>query len=331
MKFILKVFKTFSIKTLFDISKKISIKQNKNRLLIILDMIWCGIKYKASFHDYQEFEFYNLNSKQRKTYLTRGINNKIVRLYNDKKYWHIFKEKKEFYKKFKKYIKRDIFTIETNNFNDFKNFLKNKNKIIVKPNDGEGGKGIKIIDVNNININELYNNLLSNKQLVVEEVIKQHDILDELYNKSVNSLRMFTFYDGYKVHFLQAILKIGNGNIVDNFSSGGMYTFIDENGFVKTPAIDKNDNIYEKHPITNKDIINLEIPYFKEAIELVKKASLEIPLIKYIGWDVAITNNGPIIIEGNCYPGIFQIKPSLSSTKTGILEKYKKIIKEKKL
>ena len=331
MSFILKVFKFFSIKTLFDISKKIKVKSNKNRLLIILDMIWCGIKYKASFHDYQEFEFYILNANERKTYLTRGINNTIVKLYNDKKYWYIFKEKNEFYKKFKKYIKRDIITIEANNFDKFKEFVKNKDKIIVKPNDGEGGFGIEIIDTNSTNIKELYNNLLQNNKIIVEEVIKQHDILNKLYDKSVNTLRIFTFFDGNEVNFLQAILKIGNGNIVDNFSSGGMYTFIDENGFVKTKAIDKNDNIYEKHPITNKSIINLQIPYFKEAIELVKKASREIPEIKYIGWDVAITNEGPDIIEGNYYPGIFQIKPSLSPVKIGILTKYKEIIKEKKL
>ena len=56
-------------------------------------MIICALKYGAAFYDYQEFEFYNLNSKQRKTYLTRSINNKIVKAYNNKDFWYIFNDK----------------------------------------------------------------------------------------------------------------------------------------------------------------------------------------------------------------------------------------------
>ena len=42
-------------------------------------------------------------------------------------------------------------------------------------------------------------------------------------------------------------------------------------------------------------------PCSKEAIELVKKAALVVPQVKYIGWDVCVTENGPAIIEGNNY------------------------------
>ena len=51
--------------------------------------------------------------------------------------------------------------------------------------------------------------------------------------------------------------------------------------------------------------------------------------IKYIGWDVAIKNDGICIIEGNSYPDVFQIKPSFSKNKTGILPKYEEIMKIK--
>ena len=37
------------------------------------------------------------------------------------------------------------------------------------------------------------------------------------------------------------------------------------------------------------------------AAELVKKAAMVLPQVGYIGWDVAITENGPAIIEGNNY------------------------------
>lgn len=328
-KFLLRIFKSSSIKTLLDISKKISKEKNKMRLFIIIDMIYCGIVYGAAFHDYQEFEFYNLNRKQRKTYLTRGINNKIVNLYNNKEYWEIFNDKTKFNDLFKDFIKRDTINLNNCSLEEFKNFTKNKDKIIVKPNCGEGGKGISIIDLKDKNIKNLYEELIENKTTLVEELIKQHEKLNKLYDKSVNSLRMFTFQHDNKAYFLQAILKIGNGGIVDNFSSGGMYTFADENGFIITPAIDRKDDIYEIHPVSKCNIVEFEVPFFKEAVELVKKASFKVPEVGYIGWDVAITDKGPIIIEGNCYPGVFQIKPSLSKEKIGILKKYKEVMKIK--
>ena len=57
---------------------------------------------------------------------------------------------------------------------------------------------------------------------------------------------------------------------------------------------------------------------------MVKKASKIIPEVKYIGWDVAITPDGPVIIEGNCYPGVFQMKPSFNKEHIGLIPKYEK-------
>ena len=65
---------------------------------------------------------------------------------------------------------------------------------------------------------------------------------------------------------------------------------------------------------------------FNEAVELVKKAAKVVPEIGYIGWDVAISENGPIIIEGNCFPGVFQVKPSLDKNKVGLIPKYNEIM-----
>ena len=43
------------------------------------------------------------------------------------------------------------------------------------------------------------------------------------------------------------------------------------------------------------------MPYFKEACEEVLKGIKIIP-DRFIGWDVAITPNGPIIVEANTTP-----------------------------
>ena len=41
------------------------------------------------------------------------------------------------------------------------------------------------------------------------------------------------------------------------------------------------------------------LPYWNEVRELVKNVHAKLPDIKSIGWDVAITENGPILVEGN--------------------------------
>ena len=316
-------------KNMIKIAKNISKKIKKNYILILFDMVRCGFKYQAGYYDYQEFEFYNLNKKQRETYLTRGKNNEIIKKFNEKSKFYIFDNKDEFYKTFNKFLKRKWMELDGNNKDEFVKFLKENKIAIVKPVDGEGGKGVeKIVYTSDDACEELYNKLINNNQTIVEQCITQNKELNNLYSKSVNSLRMFTFYRDGESHFLQAILKIGNGGVVDNFSSGGMYTYLDENGVVYVEAIDRLDNIYNEHPISKCPIVGFKVPMFKEAVELVKEAAKVVPEIGYVGWDVAIGENEPIMIEGNCYPGVFQVKPSLAKNKEkmGLIPKYNRIM-----
>ena len=53
------------------------------------------------------------------------------------------------------------------------------------------------------------------------------------------------------------------------------------------------------------------IPGVKEAFELCRSAARRLPQERYIGWDIAFSVNGPVIVEGNQYPGY------------GILQHYK--------
>ena len=79
IKYLFKRIIKMDYKNMFKIAKAISKKIKKNTLFILLDMIKCGLKYQAGYYDYQEFEFYNLNKKERNTYLTRGKNNEIIK------------------------------------------------------------------------------------------------------------------------------------------------------------------------------------------------------------------------------------------------------------
>ena len=309
---------------MFRIAKQVSKKAHKPYLYILFDIIRCGLKYQAGYYDYQEFEFYLLNKEERKTYLTRGINNSLVKKYNNKEYWHYLQDKIEFNTKFNKYLKRDWIDLRNTDVKDFEKFLKGKEYVIAKELDNCGGKGISKIKVTK-DVKKIRNELINNKQFLVEEIIVQNKKIAKLYDGSVNTLRFFTFFDGKETHILNSIFKIGNNGFVDNFSSGGMYTFLNKEGKVICPAIDQADNKIEIHPSTKEQILGFEIPNFDKACEIVKEASKEIKEIQYIGWDVAILEKDACLVEGNEFPGVFQIKPSFDNGKhEGILTEYKK-------
>ena len=61
------------------------------------------------------------------------------------------------------------------------------------------------------------------------------------------------------------------------------------------------------------------------------KASEKIPQIGYIGFDIAITKNGPILIEGNELPGydLYQSKVHMSKNKEGKKPEFDAIIYKK--
>ena len=76
-----------------------------------------------------------------------------------------------------------------------------------------------------------------------------------------------------------------------------------DTGVLLYPGRDKAGNIYNKHPSTATEIVGFQIPLFEEAKAMVKKACAVVPEIGIVGWDVGITPQGPIIIEGNEMPG----------------------------
>lgn len=323
----LKCIKNMNLSNMLNIVDKINKKTKIDKHYLIMDMIICSNKYGAGYYDYQEFEFYNLNKFERKTYLTRVKNNAIVKKYNNKEYFKYFDNKYEFNKIFNKYLKRDWLYLN-NNFEEFVEFCSTKKEFIAKPIDGCGGVGVELIKVNKKSLKKIYNDLVESNRLLIEEKIVQHKSLSKLNKSSVNTLRIVSYFDGKTVHILNTVFKIGNGGITDNFSSGSMYTFI-KDGKIIVPAIDRDDTTFYKHPISNIELIGYEIPNYNKAINLVKDCAKVIKEVKYVGWDIAIKEDDICLIEGNCYPGIYQIKPSFLDVKEGLVKTYEHAMKIK--
>ena len=123
--------------------------------------------------------------------------------------------------------------------------------------------------------------------------------------------------------------------IADNFHQGGKGVLVDlETGKLSGNGIDKKLNETESS-ITGIKFDGFEIPYWEEIKKMVLEAALVNDKVNIVGWDVAISQNGPVIIEGNRGPGFdivqvllkkgakYMIKDLLESVKTGKLKEDK--------
>ena len=318
-KFILQRIKTMNYGKFLEKIVEISNKTGKSKFWVFKDMVSCARKHGAGFNDYDLYDMFDLTEEQRKTYITRARSNELYKKYNDLKKVEYFDDKTIFNDLFKDFIKRDWIAVSDPK-EDVLGFISRHEKFFAKPSDATGGFGIQLINTADYDSPEaLYDYLLSLEQtgnygaFELEEPVIQAEEVSSIYPHSINTLRIVTLLkDKKEPHVICAYFRIGNkGNVVDNFHSEGMVTPVDvETGTVLFPAIDRQKNLYESHPMTGHPIKGFTFSNWDEILEMVKKATLVVPDIGYVGWDVAVSDKGPVLIEGNPFPGhdLYQLK-----------------------
>ncbi len=150
------------------------------------------------------------------------------------------------------------------------------------------------------------------KEYYIEEFIQQHEMLNEIFPKAVNSVRIQTFIDGPGVHVAGATLKLGTGeNCVDNIGLNEFLSLVDlktgvllrtiklEGHSILDIARGKYIVEQDKHPDTDVQITGRKLPFWKDVKELAVYCSRRFGVFRSIGLDIAITENGPIVLEGN--------------------------------
>lgn len=298
---------------LFRTIKQTAEKADRSKPYIAFDMLRCAVKYTCAPADYALFEFWGLTPEQRKTYVTRGINDRMVKKYNDRAYWHIFDNKNEFNTKFAKYLGRDWMELKADDFDAFDRFLSKHDCVFYKPLSSCCGWGIeKIVTAEVADRKALFDDLLSRGAGLMEERIIQHPDMARMFPDSVNTIRLVTVNNGKEVAVVFAFLRVGNGKFVDNLNSGGMAAPIDpDTGLVTHPAADKDYKAYDRHPATGTEFVGFRVPRFAEAVAMAKEAAQVEPHMGYVGWDVAVTENGLCFVEANSFPGhdILQLPP----------------------
>ena len=331
--YFLRILRGASFQKLNSVLNAVHEKTGKNKLSILLDILHCTKKYGSGYYDYQIFAFYDLTEEQRATYVTRTVSRDLNMFLNDPKYRDLFDDKVEFNRLFAKYVNRGCISLESATKDEVRAFMDGKESVFAKPKDGECGHGCELLRVADFaDFDALYDYLKNGGFHMVEDVIRQHPDVAKLHPSSVNCMRVITLLDDDgEPHCLYVVQKIGlNGSIIDN---NCMFTPVNlETGEMMYPAHSGDTVkgiIYHEHPNSHIPLVGYKIPFAKEAVEMCLKAATIVPQIRYIGWDVAITPNGPAIIEGNPYNAhdFWQLPPH-TLDKIGMLPKIREIAPE---
>ena len=180
-------------------------------------------------------------------------------------------------------------------------------EIVCKPALETGsGRGIRFWEPKR-DEREIYDFLLdkTQKDFVVQKVIRQHKELNKIHDSSVNTIRICSLLMEDGVHILSSCLRMGvNNSRIDNVTSGGISAGIDKNGMLHKYAYTYYSG--EKMDAHPQGFVyeGFTVPSYDRAIDLVKICHPIIAHFRLVSWDIAIDEGGdPILIEANMRKG----------------------------
>lgn len=291
------------------IAKYSSSSLTKEQRLLLKNDVWKSrILNLVDPDEYFLYGFQELDENERYKFVGNREKESLCALINEKSVSDIFMDKWETYQHFKKFYGRDVMHITSaHDKNDFVNYVEENKKVLVKNARESQGRGIfKTINSKESiaeSWTEIEKILDRGGSVVVEQFLSQASEMSGFNPSSVNTVRIATFRKSDEVKVMFTFARFGRkGSIVDNGGCGGVIVPIDKNtGNFNSLGRDENGVCYQFHPDSKIRFDNFIIPEWNSALELAIKLSGIVPQQLYVGWDLAYTENGWIMIEGNSW------------------------------
>lgn len=284
---------------------------------VFIDFVISNLCCGFSTEDYFEIgNGYTLSKYAKRRYYSFKRSKEVQRKVNQPEFIHFLENKAEALSLFNDLVSRAWLYAPQSSFSDFMDFVNKTQVFIAKPVGGMCGKGIEkysTIGASEEDLKSLYNHLVADDMLL-EECIKAHDDI-YLGTTALSTIRIFTMIDrGGAVHVLKAKYRVGTGDAITDATDGCCihYPISIQYGIVEGPGIsidEVNGNYFYTHPGCDKIVVGMKMPMWDQVLEVVTNAAKKIPQIRYVGWDIAITNDSVEIIEGNHNPyhGTFEM------------------------
>lgn len=197
------------------------------------------------------------------------------------------------------------------------NLARTHGSVILKPASGSRSVGVHRLDAeDDLRLNgrvttpdevtELVGSL--DDYLVVETVV-QAAYARAICAETTNTIRVLTLVDPDtdEPFIACAVHRFGTPATapVDNWSGGGLACACDlDTGIlgpgVKSPKLTKGKRRWHSHhPDTGAPIEGVQVPHWREVCAGLLSVVSAFPYLTYVGWDVVVTDDGFMVIEGN--------------------------------
>lgn len=303
-------------------------EQSMTRRGLIRDIIFCRMFYHIKTMRYFIFEFRNRTPAEREEYIGVRECRVIEELMNDPSETVILKNKFRTYRHFQEFYKREIIRAGSEADADrLKEFCGKHGRVILKPLAEKQGIGIRLFDAAGENAEEVLRYAREIMPCVAEECIEQAGIMKEIHPQSVNTVRALTCLVQGEVHLLYALLRVGQGDaVVDNLNAGGLGAAIDtETGEIVTDAFSEDCYSRAAHPDTGIVFKGTRIPEWDALIRMIGEMHRKLPKVGIIGWDLAYSERGWCMVEGNNLPSFIGVQ---MCTKRGFRSRVKPVLEK---
>lgn len=122
----------------------------------------------------------------------------------------------------------------------------------------------------------------------------------------ISSLRVITVMvpDSREIRVIAATFKmIKAGEVTDHWKKGGVAAGVDvQTGILGPGRYRQSSKAYldvHQHPDTGEAITGRQLSLWPDVMRVTKKAHALFPQFPFLGWDVALTPNGAVLLEGN--------------------------------
>ncbi|MBC7760841.1 MAG: flagellar biosynthesis protein [Candidatus Saccharibacteria bacterium] len=300
---------------------------NKPVALVVIDMLWSAGFRNTAFQDYVDCDFAILNRRERVTYMTNSLSNHIAMKYDQPEYRGLFHDKLEFNRRFADLLGREWLDVRETTDAQLRAFVEKHERVMGKVPFSDSGHGVERYEAALItDWDGLRSSMLAKGQNLLEEYITQHPTLAALCPGTANTTRVTTFFDGQNTHVLAMAQKFGRGQASDQQTYGGFFSMLDMQGHSRGPGYDSHENVYPTHPESGVSIVDFQLPMTPELFIFIDLACRVVPQVQYVGWDVVMGENGPVLVEGNWAAGVYENKPSATGIRTGNRARYRQYV-----
>lgn len=293
-------------KAIHDFAVQLSERCGKDARWLEKDIIAAKKLNHIALEEYEWVGYYDMTEEQKRCVSTLWTRAELRKKYTNRLYKGVLMNKYIFSKVFSEFYGRRCMLSDGLSREDFEDLSKGNMKLVYKPLSEGQGKGIHVLKVGTAQERDESFTLLSTLSPgIVEEWICQHAELDRLYPGAVSIVRFYSVCTPAGCYLFSPVLTTAVSRDISNGCQDALTTLVDiRDGKVITDAVDQiSIGDHAVHPVTGVQFKGFQVPFWQETVEMMKKVVPQAYYISNIGWDVAITENGPVLVEANTIPG----------------------------